>query len=121
MWVYVQSTGELIRDGDVVAQGYSGHGDGKNNPAMQNVRQVGPIPCGFYDIGDPVDTISHGPFVLPLEPNPENEMFGRSGFRIHGDSKEHPGEASIGCIIMPRPVRERVHQSGDTVLKVVSE
>ena len=33
--------------------GYSGHGEGKNNPAMQKVPNVGPIPVGKYTIGQP--------------------------------------------------------------------
>ena len=39
---------------------------------------------------------------MPLIPSPTNEMFGRSEFLIHGDSLEHPGAASEGCIILPR-------------------
>src|SRR5689334_15812598 len=97
-WTYIQRTGELVHDGMVHCTGYSGHGEGKNNPAMQAVRDVGPIPCGRWSIeGPPIDTAVHGPFVLHLEPEPGTDTFGRSGFLIHGDSREHPGEASHGC------------------------
>ena len=46
---------------------------------------------------------------------------GRSGLLMHGDSKEHPGSASHGCVILPRSVREEVWQSGDRDLEVVAE
>jgi hypothetical protein len=43
-WTYKQSTGELDHNGAAIGAGYSGHGAGLNNPAMQNVHDVGPIP-----------------------------------------------------------------------------
>lgn len=119
MWIYEQKTGEITR-GLFTVTGYSGHDTGKNNPAMQHVRGVGPIPVGTYAIGAPHDTDTHGPFVLALTPRPDNEMFGRSGFLIHGDSVTHPGGASRGCIILPRAAREEVWNSGDHQLQVVS-
>lgn len=118
-WTYSQETGQLSQDGLIAAVGYSGAGEGKNNPAMQEVHNVGPIPRGFYDIGEPCDTKTHGPYVLHLHPAAENEMCGRSSFLIHGDSVLHPGTASEGCIIMPRTVRERIWNSGDRRLEVV--
>ena len=107
-------------------QGYSGYDDpesgkqGKNNPELENVEDVGPIPVGKYFIGSPHDTLTHGPFVLPLTPDPANEMFGRSAFLIHGDSVVDPGTASRGCIIMGRAVRKQVAVSGDKLLQVIS-
>lgn len=123
MWTYKQSSGQLWHgDPEPVATGYSGaEPDGKNNPTMQDVRDIGPIPCGAYTIGSPRNSPTHGPFALPLSPDPDNEMFGRSEFLMHGDSIEHPGQASEGCIIMPRNVRERVWNSSDHRLTVMSE
>jgi hypothetical protein len=48
MWKYVQSSGAMIApDGEILRVGYSGRVlDGKNNPDMQHVRNVGPIPRG---------------------------------------------------------------------------
>lgn len=119
MWTYEQVTGRLLHEGDLVATGYSGAGVGKNNPAMQDVHNVGPIPVGNYAIKAPVDTVTHGPYVLALEPAADNEMFGRSGFLMHGDSVVHPGTASEGCIIQARKTRESVWESGDFNLEVV--
>ena len=121
-WTYSQKTGELLQNGEHVAIGYSGAADGKNNPEMQEVHNVGPIPRGDWAInGPPVDSRDHGPYVLRLEPGPATETHGRSGFLMHGDSKIHPGTASHGCIILPRAVREHVWQSGDRDLEVVAE
>lgn len=121
-WTYAQKSGELQQDGKPVATGYSGSGAGKNNPAHQNVPNVGPIPQGDWTIaGPPADTADHGPYVLKLHPAAATETFGRSGFLVHGDSKEHPGCASHGCVILPRAVREQVWNSGDRELEVLAE
>lgn len=121
-WKYQISTGELSRvngSSEVVGVGYSGNGEGKNNPAMQEVRDVGPLPCGWYKIGAPQNTTDHGPFALPLTPAPTNKMYGRSGFWMHGDSIPHPGNASLGCMIQDRAVRALVAASGADDLEVV--
>lgn len=121
-WTYAQKTGELQQDGKPVATGYSGTGAGKNNPGMQQVHNVGPIPQGDWKIvGPPVNTPEHGPYVLKLKPAPDTSTFGRSGFLMHGDSRESPGNASHGCVILPRAVREQIWNSGDADLKVVAE
>ena len=122
MWTYAQKTGDLLQDGKPIATGYSGFDDGKNNPAMQAVHEVGPIPQGDWFIeGPPVNTAQHGPYVLTLTPAPGTNTFGRSGFLMHGDSVNAPGTASKGCIIMARTAREQVWESGDTDLSVVPE
>ena len=122
MWTYAQKTGDLRQDGEVVGRGYSGFDNGKNNPAMQAVHDVGPIPQGEWTItGPPFNTAEHGPFVLRLEPASATNTFGRSGFLMHGDSIHAPGTASRGCIIMQRTLREQVWDSGDTDLEVVAE
>jgi hypothetical protein len=120
MWKYDQASGALTDpNGEFEARGYSGAALGKNNPDMENVPCVGPIPVGSYTLGEPFDSPEHGPFAMPLTPDPANEMFGRSGFLMHGDSLEHPGCASEGCIIMPPGARAGVWASGDRELEVV--
>jgi hypothetical protein len=47
-----------------------------------------------------------------------NNMCGRDGFMIHGDSAKHPGEASDGCIIVDLPGRKAIAASGDHSLTV---
>lgn len=110
------------RDGVPAGTCYSGYETGKNNPGMQQVPDTGPVPQGLYSIGAPQCVESagpHGPFILPLMPDPANAMFGRSGFLIHGDSIARPGFASRGCIIADRLIREAIAASGDTELTVI--
>ncbi len=121
MWIYRQKTGELLDDsGSLIATGYAGREEGKNNPDMQNVKGIGPLPVGEYTIGSPVDDPVVGKYAMRLAPAVTNQMFGRASFLIHGDSYEHPGLASHGCIVMPRAIREAVWNSGDHWLRVES-
>lgn len=106
-------------DGSLLTTGYSGKGQFKNDPNSEALHNRGPIPQGNYFIGDPIDTQTHGPHVLPLTPSPANIMFGRSGFLIHGDSIVDPGNASEGCIILPLFARESISSSEDSELCVV--
>ena len=108
MWTYKQSNGAFLNDeGKLVCVGYAGREAGKNNPHMQNVIGIGPLPRGFYTAQTPADDAVVGKYAMRLIPDPSNEMFGRNSFFLHGDSTEHPGLASHGCIVMPRAVREQ--------------
>ena len=118
MWVYRQRTGALIDpSGKHVATGYSGKGKHKNSPDSEHLRGEGPIPRATYTIGKPYDSAKVGPFCLPL--TTAELIHGRSAFLIHGDTIKAPGNASNGCIILPRKVRNAILDSGDRVLKVV--
>ena len=138
MWVYQQSSGNLYRhltissdkaetgfpglsSATFLGRGYSGNGKGLNNPDMQNVPDVGPIPCGDWYMGPAYDHPEHGPVTIPLRPEPGTQTFGRDHFLCHGDLKDAPGQfkASKGCMIMPRWIRERMSQSGDHLLRVI--
>lgn len=122
MFIYRQSTGELISSvmEKVLISGYSGSGVYKNNPDAEQLHNKGPIPQGEWGIlGPPVDTSSHGPYVIHLYPKPGTETYERSGFLIHGDSKVIPGDASKGCIILPLKVRQFIWNSNDRDLKVI--
>lgn len=117
MFFYEQKTGILRFGEKQIAQGYSGHDVGRNNPSMEDVRSTGPIPRGEYEIGPMYDTKSMGPHVMPVTPVGHNAL-GRSGFFIHGDNSTN--DASHGCIILPRAIRDFVATSGDKKLMVVS-
>ena len=67
MWTYDQSSGEL-RDGTgkLVSRGYSGHGRGKNNPSLQGVKGVGPIPRGRWKMQSIYDSANVGPRAITL-------------------------------------------------------
>jgi hypothetical protein len=118
-WTYKQSTGELDHNGAAIGAGYSGHGAGLNNPAMQNVHDVGPIPQGAWTIGPPRDPPDHlGPLAMPLTPS--GDTFGRSDFFIHGDNAQLNHSASDGCIILVREIRQQIVDSLDSDLQVVA-
>jgi hypothetical protein len=118
-WTYSQSSGEISLDNTFVGRGYSGTHEGRNNPEMESVEDVGPIPAGFYSIGEAYDDIGAlGPCVMALDPADGTETFGRTAFRIHGDNVQH--DASHGCIIMPPAVRHEIASSTDRALLVVS-
>ena len=121
-WRYSQSTGHLLDpNGSLLSVGYSGRGEGLNAPEYQNVPDVGPLPQGAWEIGEPYDSPDHGPYVLPLTPLEGTETFGRTAFKCHGDEKEHPGEhlASLGCMIQARFARIALWERNDHILEVV--
>jgi RHS repeat-associated protein len=114
-WVYHQGTGELYHNGTLVGTGYSGTGEGRNNPDAQGQPNVGPIPQGDWNIGDPYNDPHRGQNTMRLTPSGHDAQ-GRSGFLIHGDNSRH--DASEGCIILPPDVRRTIANSGDHDLRV---
>lgn len=124
-WLWKQKYGELLDPtGEHCSFGYAGgncgqNREGVNNPSMQNVSKVGPLPVGKYKFGTPVPQSHLGPFAIPLTPDPSNEMFGRSSFFVHGDTTPS-GNASEGCVILARAIRNQMAESPDQNLEVVS-
>lgn len=121
-WVWKQSTGQLFMQGSPVttpfATGYAGSGSGKNNPDYQCVQDIGPIPRGWYTVG--AETDDPAPVTLPLTPDADTDVCGRTGFLIHADSINRPGWASEGCIVIgDRGKREKIRDSGERRLNVI--
>ncbi len=113
---FIISTGEFLKpDGSHLCRAYAGQPPHVNDPEAVALHNIGPLPPGRFIIGKPmnIDTdpanwmaaLRHmGPFVMPLEPCPDENLKldwlgGRGGFYLHGDSVEHPGTASNGCVI----------------------
>lgn len=125
MWTWKQSTGELFRDGAFVVKGYSGKGRGMNNPKLEGMQGVGPIPRGRWEMKGIYDSANVGPRTITLwsldgVPDDIDQRTGRGAFRIHGDSIRAPGTASKGCIILPRITRVKMWASGDRIIEVVA-
>ena len=118
MWVWNQAAGTMSRNGTVVSHGYAGNGRGLNNPAMQNVPGVGPLPRGRYTMTKVGDSPNTGKFTITLDPCEGTDTCGRSEFRIHGDNPRLDHSASHGCIILPNTVRRTIWGSGDHDLEV---
>jgi Protein of unknown function (DUF2778) len=119
MWKYVQSTGDLFLNGNYMETGYSGAlPDGENKPYMECVKDVGPIPRGYYVIG--AARTNPTLFTLPLTAdNPQYCTLARSGFLIHGDNST--GTASHGCIVLSKGIRRTIAESDDKRLLVVRD
>ena len=120
-WEYSQKTGVLTHNSVFFAQGYSGKDSGtnkgKNNPALESIVGIGPIPRGTYTIT--AHTNSKGPWTIWLEPTVATDTFGRTNFRIHGDNKATMGSSSEGCIIINgKQLRMSIVTSIDKELKV---
>jgi len=116
-WVYDVPTGQLYSpEGALTAHGYSGNGADLNNPSSEGIKNHGPIPDGHYTFTDWQDHPHKGPKVCHLTPAPDNEMYGRDGFMVHGDNQTHT--ASDGCIILPRFARDMMAASLDQELVV---
>lgn len=116
-WQYQQRDGELTLDSQFEGTGYSGTGQGRNNPEMEAVENVGPIPRGKYKMGPSHQHPKLGPMVFDLEPLEGTETFGRDAFRIHGDSKNH--DASHGCIVLGPSIRGLIASTLDRSLEVL--
>jgi RHS repeat-associated protein len=122
-WSLDSSTGHLAHSDNstgVVTDygyGYAGHGYGVNNPSMQSEHNVGPLPVGTYLIGPQRD---HGKLKasMRLTPLPQNNMYGRSAFLIHGPHQNDDRDSSNGCPIFPPNVRNAIGDSGDNLLHV---
>lgn len=136
MWTYEQATGKLRGpNGTIVGVGYAGRDldrmgnfvGGKNNPGKENIENVGPLPSGIY-AADWMELVHPvvGKFAIHLKPDQTTEAkivaYGRQplSFFIHGDSIEHPGASSDGCMVQALSVRRRLWNSGDLLLQVVS-
>lgn len=91
-----------------LGRGYSGQPPYVNQTEAEGLRARGPIPRGKYRIGKPFDHTRLGPLSFYLEPYPGTDMFGRSGFFIHGDNAFGNQTASHGCIILSRSIRMKI-------------
>jgi hypothetical protein len=129
------STGAILQVADTSARqlgtGYSGNGACINDPMSTWVKDHGPLPVGRYVIHAPIDDARTGPFSLPLEPDPDNTMFDRGSFLVHGGLAGEPDDspsvtpgtrtASDGCIVTCRAVREAIALDPDHILTVVAD
>lgn len=120
-WLYEQASGRLTDPtGSLQGKGYSGQPPHTNDPAAQDIQNMGPIPSGLWQAVELIqESVKHGPYVIRLEPYIQTHTWGRSGFLMHGERKTPPfGFASDGCIIMSRDIRELFWNSTDHDLEV---
>jgi hypothetical protein len=119
MWTWYQREGEMWGpDGTRLCRGYSGAPGYVNAPDAQAVKGKGPIPRGYWRIGAPEDCC--GGYALRLHGIDREELH-RDRFLIHGDATMDTQDASQGCIIIPRPFRAVIWDSGVHGLRVMRE
>lgn len=94
-------------DGSKSFQGYSGHKGEKD----QSKKNEGPIPNGAYTVTNECGKAGER---CNLKPDSSNNMYGRSGFQIHGDNNRGDQSASRGCIIMDQSARGSI-KKGDRI------
>ena len=127
MFQFKISTGVMTQNGTFVGDGYSGDPQHTDMPSAEDLKNEGPLPEGYYEIqlitgsdGIACDYEHKKAPVMRLIPDPDNEMYGRGGFLIHGDLIGNPGAGSHGCIVMPHGAREFIANSGDNRLQVIA-
>ncbi|WP_414719690.1 tlde1 domain-containing protein [Tsuneonella suprasediminis] len=124
---YEQSSGRLLfgvgKSLVLIASCYAGAPGCVNDPNTDHLRSRGPLPKGRYTIVKR----HHSRFASPaffLEPAEENQMYGRSGFWVHGDNAKRNRSASTGCIVtswVERTVLDRtIKNSGCRTLRVIA-
>jgi len=137
-WVYEQDDGGLYYDPPIrfvvpnmpfpppiyIGDGFSGRkGKWRDNPDYEHLIDHGPIPRGKYRTRNPREFKSDGvtplPFNIPLTPDPGNDMRGRTDFLLHDGREEL--DPSWGCVILSRPLRERIWGSEDRRFDVVRD
>ena len=125
-WVFEITTGKMYRpDGSLCGTGYAGGDLGKvsdavDNPVYESVHDVGPLPEGWYTFQSARNSPALGPLAIPLDPDPENIMYGRLDFYCHGDIANKFESASEGCIIMSEDVRREMEASPVRRIQVVA-
>ena len=127
-WFFDRGAGLLThvavegQEADHAFQAYAGQPPFVNSAKDDWRECLGPLPAGTYLIELPREDGGHlGPYVMELTPGSGNDMKGRAGFYIHGDSVSHPGYASEGCIVPAggRAVRVVIGESYDRILEVI--
>lgn len=118
-WVYKVSAHTFYLDGVYKFNAeYSGRPGLMNDSANECISDKGPIPRGTYTIGAAFYHHKTKAYTMRLTPFIENQMCGRDGFMIHGNSVAHPLDASDGCIILNLSERKIINDSTDKILVV---
>jgi hypothetical protein len=121
-YTWDQSAGALYDGAKLISPGYSGKGRGKNNPSLQGMQGVGPIPAGRWKMVNVYNSAKVGKFTITLHSMDDAVLddthtpTGRGAFRIHGDSIREPGSASNGCIILPLAIRKMIYKAGNVII-----
>lgn len=130
-YYYYQNTGRFFggkeeSGAEIQTFGYSGAGQGYNNPDYQCRGSVGPLPASTYEVAfckNVMHQSAHRPCSFYLRPLSAIQVCGRDDFFIHGcgcctedDSKVPPKiGCSEGCIIISYENRKKI-RVGDKLI-----
>ena len=114
VWWYSISRGQFSAafDSTPIYMAYSGKGTSRDRLEDVGLTGRGPIPPGLYRCLDPRDYPTLGHWAVPLKPHFTTQMYGRSGFYIHGDNGSADFSASRGCVILNLAARQHI-RGGD--------
>ncbi|MCX5727209.1 MAG: DUF2778 domain-containing protein [Candidatus Saganbacteria bacterium] len=123
-WQYTHSTGQIafvMPDGVEInyGEGYSGRQVCVNQPPCQGIKNLGPIPAGWWYIGPAFHHPTKGPITMSLTPTEGTVTYGRSSFLIHGDNACLCQSGSEGCIVLGPIIRNMIGNSPYHHLKVI--
>jgi hypothetical protein len=106
-YVYSQSTGQLRLGDLLLGTGFSGSGNGRNNPKLERMFKIGPIPAGDYTIGNKF-TEADGAVRFELKPmvNSTNR-WPREVFWMAADTTP-PGGNPASYITLSRDVLSKI-------------
>jgi hypothetical protein len=108
IYTYSQSTGQLKFYSEVRGMGYSGKDKGKNNPDMQDVKDVGPVPVGEYEIISRVADPRSVGFKVKLKPlGKVTDRWPAEDIWIAPESKPRGNQPAI-YIVFARQVVDRI-------------
>ena len=128
---FSQSTGIITQDNGVVVTTLAFAGNnyradmnptgikGRNNPLIQDVHCIGPLPQGLYRVGTWGTYHPVGQNAAPLTQIGGN-TYGRSGFFIHGPGANDPMNSSEGCICVPHDDRMKIIALNPTTVTVTA-
>ncbi|MBL4607826.1 MAG: DUF2778 domain-containing protein [Pseudomonadales bacterium] len=92
---------------------------GRNNPAYNGTRNLGPTPRGTWDIGASEDRADTGPNSIRIT-HADGDRFpvgrDRGTFLIHGNNQQN--DASQGCLILGPTERRAIINGGGGTLTV---
>jgi RHS repeat-associated protein len=91
---------------------YSGSGASRDKPADQCVKDKGPIPGGWWNIGSGYNHPELGNPTFNLDPQTGTDTCLRDLFRIHADNSLGNFSASGGCIVCSKQVRDQLKNGG---------
>ena len=117
MWVYSVTAKTLWKNtGDVVTtRCSSGHDGAKDISQLDDMKDIGPIPRGTWQVLNGFDSVAIGAKTIPLLPL-DHAAKKRAGFTLHGNMVKM---SQANGIAMPLSIRNKIDKSKDKTILVI--